>query len=88
MNEQQISMIENQAATIAKDALDSGDLMIRQLADDALALIAEVRGLCAKLDAVQDYAYYYRSFWGSGNVALPHAPMAFDEWYTAQQVPA
>lgn len=79
MNDLQISMIGNQAAAIASDALNSGDLMVRQLADDTLALIAEVRSLRAKLDAVDEYAEYY-----SVAIALfavtGDLPMTFDEW--------
>jgi hypothetical protein len=43
MDDLQIRMIENQAAAIAVDALNSGDLMICQLANDALALVAEMK---------------------------------------------
>ena len=76
MNDLQISMIDNQAAAIARDALDSGDLMVRQLADDTLALIAEVRRLRANLDAVPVYA---RGIYGE----VP--PISFEDWYALVQ---
>ena len=75
MNDLQISMIDNQATAIAHDALDSGDLMVRQLADDTLALIVEVRSLRAKLDVVPDYVDYRR-----GCTDWDIDVFSFDEW--------
>ena len=82
MNDLQISMIDNQAAAIARDALDSGDLMVRQLADDTLALIAEVRRLRTELDAVPEYVRYLVNWRAGDGVVLD-----FDEWYTVTQEP-
>jgi len=73
MDDLQIRMIENQAAAIAVDALNSGDLMICQLANDALALVAEMKSLRAKLDAVPVYV--------AGVVGA--APLvSFEDFYT------
>ena len=44
-------------------------------------------GLLAKVEAIPGYAAYWRSFWGDGRKAIPHAPLTFDEWYIKQQEP-
>ena len=59
---------------------------------DARQRIAELERenaeLRARLDTVLGYAHYYHSFWGSGRVAIPHAPLTFDEWYEDLPQPA
>ena len=81
MNDLQISMIDNQAAAIARDALDSGDLMVRQLADDTLALIAEVRRLRTELDAVPEYLFWCLLERDHGESVFP----SLGDWIGEQQ---
>lgn len=94
MNEEQLRMIGNQAACVAIDALKSGDLTIRQLADDAIALIAEVRRLKTELekrrklqDDAQEIAVMARRKEASAAVEIQYWQRQYAECRAAQVQP-
>ncbi len=90
MNEQELQAIEERAkradGTNITNAIHDSDgcthadyTFVEWALEDVLALIAEVRSLRAKMDAVGEYANYYVTAvllaWAGDN-----APMTFDEW--------
>ena len=69
------------ASELEGDASTDADFIAHARAD-VPALIAEVRSLRAKLDAVPEYATYYRE----RNVWEDELPMTLDEWLAKQEV--
>ncbi len=74
--------ISSQAAAIAVDALNSGDLTVRQLADDALAMLHETKQLRAENAELEQSRDFWRTAaldWKARWESVPVDALLF--WY-------